>query len=240
MISFIIPAFNEESLIGRTIESVHASARALGEPYEIVVADDDSSDRTADIARELGARVASVRHRQIAATRNSGAKAAFGEMLIFVDADTIVNAEVVRAAVHAMRSGAIGGGCTVEFSGRLPTYARVLLRTAIPLYRWAGLAAGCFIFCTRPSFMDAGGFDESIYAGEEAILSRALRRRGRFVILRQSVITSGRKVRTHSAMEILGIFVRFGLTRGRLVRDRDGLDLWYGARRPDPDEAGER
>src|SRR5262245_31989116 len=117
MISFIVPAYNEELLLGRTLTAVNAAARALGEPFEIVVADDASTDRTAAVAAEHGARVVSVRHRQIAATRNAGARAAQGALFLFVDADTVVTEAAVAAAVEAMRRGAVGGGCAIRFDG---------------------------------------------------------------------------------------------------------------------------
>src|SRR6202012_5387512 len=93
MISFIVPAHNEQACLGGTLRTIHESARAAGVAYEIVVANDASTDATAEVARENGARVVSVNHRQIAATRNSGARAAVGERLFFVDADTMINAE---------------------------------------------------------------------------------------------------------------------------------------------------
>src|SRR6478672_1691757 len=99
MTSFIIPAYNEEQLLGRTLAALTAAARALGQPFEIVVVDDASTDRTAAIAREHGARVVPVRHRQIAATRNAGARSANGEMFVFIDADTVVTDGAVAAAV---------------------------------------------------------------------------------------------------------------------------------------------
>ena len=72
MISFIVPAYNEELLLPATLSALEAAAHALGEPSEIVVVDDASTDRTAAVAEEHGARVIQVNHRQIAATRNSG------------------------------------------------------------------------------------------------------------------------------------------------------------------------
>ncbi|MDZ4688943.1 MAG: glycosyltransferase [Planctomycetaceae bacterium] len=235
MISFVIPAYNEELLLGRTLDAVNDAARGLELPFEVVVADDASTDRTATVAREHGARVIPVSHRQIAATRNAGAKAANGEMLIFVDADTVVTAAVVRAAVAAMQAGAVGGGCAIGFDGRVPLYARLLLGIALPLYRLAGLASGCFLFCTRAAFDAVGGFDETLFGAEEVVLSRALGRHGRFVVLSESVTTSGRKLRTFSAREILGTLARLAVAGRKGVQRREGLDVWYGERRTDPE-----
>lgn len=234
MISFVVPAYNEEQLLGCTLRALNQAGQALGEPFEVVVADDASTDRTAEIASEHGSRVVSVNHRQIAATRNAGAKAATGEILIFVDADTVVTDAAVLAAVAAMRKGAVGGGCVTRFDGFVPIYARVLLATAIPLYRQLGFAAGCFLFCTRDAFVAVGGFDESMFGAEEAAMSRSLSRQGRFVILREYVTTSGRKLRAYSAREILVFLTTLVLGGLKSVRQREGLDIWYGERRADP------
>src|SRR5207253_1097700 len=125
----------EELLLGRTLRAVNEAARSLGEPFEVVVVDDASTDGTAAVAREHGARVVAANHRQIAATRNAGAREAHGEMLIFVDADTVVTAAAVAAAAGAMRAGAAGGGCAFRFDGRLPLYGRLMEAIAAPLYR---------------------------------------------------------------------------------------------------------
>jgi len=234
-VSFVIPAHNEERLLGRTLAAIHQSARGLGEPVEVIVADDASTDGTAEVAHAHGARVVAVHHRQIAATRNAGARAARGELLLFVDADTLVTDAAVGAAIAAMRGGAVGGGCAFRFDGRLPLYGRVLGATAVPLYRALGLASGCFLFCTRAAFAAVGGFDETLFGAEEAAISRALRRQGRFVILRECVTTSGRKLRAYSGREALAVLVRLALGGPNGVRRREGLDIWYGERRKDPD-----
>jgi glycosyltransferase involved in cell wall biosynthesis len=176
MISFIIPAYNEERLLGSTVRAVHAAARTLGEPYEVVVADDASTDQTAARAEHSGARVIPVAHRQIAATRNAGARAAKGDLFIFVDADTLVNEAVIRGAVAAIRKGAVGGGAAVRFDGPLPWYARVLQPVCVGLFRVARLASGCFLFCSRQAFEAAGGFNEELFGAEEVALSQALKR----------------------------------------------------------------
>jgi len=185
VISFIVPAYNEERYLAATLASIHAAAREAGEPCEIVVANDSSTDATPAIAREAGARVVEVAKRQIAATRNAGARASTGELLVFVDADTHVHAALVAEALAALRSGAVGGGARVTFHQAVPAWVRIAMALFTPLYfglgRWA---AGCFVFCTRAAFEAAGGFDEGTYAGEEIHFSRALKRLGRFVIVR--------------------------------------------------------
>jgi glycosyltransferase involved in cell wall biosynthesis len=235
LISFIVPAHNEEILLGATLRAINEAARTLAEPVEVIVVDDASTDKTAEIARAHGARVVPVAFRQIARTRNAGARNAHGEWFLFVDADTIVTSAVVCAAIAALRAGAIGGGCAVRFDGRVPAYARVLAAGALRLYRAVGLAAGCFLFSTRDAFQAAGGFDEGLFAAEEGALSWALRRQGRFVILRESVTTSGRKLRTYTAREILGIVLRLAVGGPSSIRKREGLDIWYGPRRADPE-----
>jgi glycosyltransferase involved in cell wall biosynthesis len=233
-VSFIVPAYNEEPLLADTLNAIRRTASASRYSSEIIVVDDASTDSTSAIARLQGARVIQVNCRHIAATRNAGARASQGRLLIFVDADTIVTPEVVEAALASMRAGAVGGGCQVRFEGRLPRYGRFLISIASPVYRGLGLAAGCFLFCTRDGFEAVGGFDETLFAAEEAFLSRALRRHGRFVVLRQHVITSGRKLRAHSAREILGGLLRLGLGGRKAMGRRKNLEIWYGERRRDP------
>src|SRR5205823_4703716 len=144
-----------------------------------------------------------VNHRQIAATRNTGARAAAGDTFVFVDADTMVTPRALRAALRVLRRGAVGGGSCVRLDGRLPLYGIALeaaLRVFAPMI---GLAGGCFLFCTRDAYFAAHGFDEAFYASEEIGFSQRLKRLGRFVVLHETVITSGRKVRSHTALDML-------------------------------------
>jgi glycosyltransferase involved in cell wall biosynthesis len=235
LISFVIPAWNEESVLGPTLEALAVAARPLDLPSEVIVADDGSTDRTTEIARKHGARVVSVQHRQISATRNAGAREARGDLLIFIDADTIVTPQAVCAAVEAVRTGAVGGGCAIRYSGRLPAYLRVFIPIEVWFAQKARMAFGCFLFCTREAFDAVGGFDSTIYATEEVAMSLALHRQGRFVCLRECVSTSGRKLRTHSTVEWLIQIYRITFARQRYIRDRNAMGVWYGDRRPDPE-----
>ncbi|MQA29369.1 MAG: glycosyltransferase [Luteitalea sp.] len=235
MISFIVPAHNEEQLIGATLDALHAAARDLELRYELIVVDDGSRDATAAIAAARGARVVAVDVRHIARARNLGVRSARGDTLIFVDADTLVPAATLRASIDALAAGAAGGGATVTFDGRVPIWGAVMLPVVRGLLRAANVPAGCYVFCTRAAFEAAGAFDERLFAAEEIAFGRALRRHGRLVILREVVTTSGRKLRTHTVWEglrQLGAVVSQGPSS---IRSRDRLSLWYGDRRDDPD-----
>jgi len=239
MISFVVPAYNEEALICRTLDALNRAGQNLSESYEIVVADDASTDRTSVISEQHGARTVYVNLRQIAATRNAGARETKGDKLIFVDADTVVTNEVVCAAVEAMSKGAVGGGCAVTFDGRVPRYAQLIHPPLIRAFRAAGIACGCFLFCTRQAFDAVGGFDETLFASEEIAMSRALKRQGRFVVLRETVTSSGRKLRMYSGREVLRLFGGILLAGPKALKSRDALEVWYGGRREDPELAAD-
>ena len=231
MISFVVPAHNEEALIGRTLAAIAEAADGSGEDWELIVVDDASSDATAAIAEASGARVIHVDYRQIARTRNAGASVARGEILIFVDADTIIDAKVVKATIGALRAGAVGGGAALRYDAHIPWHGRLLIWLVRSGMRAARLAAGCYVFSKRDVFGAVGGFDEKLFAGEELALSRALAKQGRVVILRESVLSSGRKLRTHSGWEILRLIGAVTVRGERALHSRDDLDLWYGGRR---------
>src|SRR5436189_2966241 len=96
-ISVIVPAFNEEKLIVGTLRSIRSAAAAfvpLGWESELVVCDNNSTDRTAELARKAGASVVFEPLNQISRARNTGAAGAGGDWLIFIDADSQPSAEL--------------------------------------------------------------------------------------------------------------------------------------------------
>ncbi|MEO1007463.1 MAG: glycosyltransferase [Planctomycetota bacterium] len=241
-VSFVVPAYNEELLLPRTLAALRDASAVLGgagHDAEIIVADDASEDRTAEIAEASGATVVRVRNRQIAATRNAGAARATGDILVFVDADSIVPPDAAVAAVGALEAGYAYGACPIRFDGRVSRTVRVLLWLMMLGYRVLGLSSGAFLFCTREAFDAAGGFDERYYAAEETILARRLRRIGRYAWIRHPVTTSARKIRTYTLLELFGELARLCVRGPGHVRKRGGLDLWYGPRRTDPDPLGD-
>src|SRR5438046_10766755 len=108
MISFIVPAYNEELELSSTIEAIRTAASGATQPYEIIVVDDASTDATAEIASGMGAKVIPINRRQIAASRNAGARAAQGEYLFFIDADTRINGAHVSGGIAALEGGCAG------------------------------------------------------------------------------------------------------------------------------------
>lgn len=180
-ISLVIPAWNEEQFLPRLLDSVAAAIEAYspGESLvEVLVADNGSTDRTAEIARERGYRVVPVAKRCIAAARNGGAHQATGEVVAFADADfrlhpatfSVINALMARSEI-------IGGGTGITMErwslGIYATWWAIL-----PLLWLAGFDGGVW-FCRRDDFQLAGGYDESIRAAEDVKFLRALQKLGK-------------------------------------------------------------
>jgi glycosyltransferase involved in cell wall biosynthesis len=233
--ALIVPAWNEEAVIAQTVGQLRTVAEELGRPYELVVVDDASSDRTAELAEAAGARVVRVEKRQIAAVRNAGAAATTAPWLVFVDADTWLPETVLRNALLELDAGAVGGGSRVSFDGRGHPLAEGFFEVFKVLWYSQELAAGCFLFARRDAFEAAGGFDERWFAGEEYWLSRALKAQGRFAFLREEVVSSARKQRAGHGIgmlvRLLGLTVLFLAGVRRPLQSRKHLGFWYDGTR---------
>ncbi len=231
MLSFIIPAYNEEMELSSTIAAIRAAASRATQPHEITVVDDASTDATARVAERAGARVISINRRQIAAARNAGAHAANGQYLFFVDADTRINQAHVVEGIAALEAGHAGGSARVVTDGVIPLWGRVFIRVFCALYFGFNLGAGAFLFTSRRNFDAIGGFDERYFIGEEVYFSLALKKLGRFKVLREPILTSGRKLRMYSARQIFGNTLAIILGGPRVARSRAKLHLWYDGKR---------
>jgi glycosyltransferase involved in cell wall biosynthesis len=149
-ISIVVPAFNEEKLIVRSLQSIRLAATAflqIGWEYEIIVCDNNSSDRTGEFAKVQGAKVIFEAVNQISRARNTGAAAADGEWLVFVDADSFPSPELFTEMAALMQTGrCIGGGATVELDQPV-RWAIGFIGLWNCLSRWQRWMAGSFIFC---------------------------------------------------------------------------------------------
>lgn len=231
MISIIVPAYNEEHELSGTLAAIHDAASGAGQRYEVIVVDDASTDATPEIALRAGAKVIPINRRQIAAARNAGGRVAQGQYLFFIDADTRINQAHLTGAIAALEAGYAGGSARVNMDGLIPIWGRMLLRGFSSVYFGLNLGAGAFLFTTRRNFEAISGFDEQYFAGEEVYFSLELKKLGRFRVLREAVVTSGRKLRMYPAKHFLRKF--FGvIVRGPAgVRSRAKLSLWYDGKR---------
>jgi glycosyltransferase involved in cell wall biosynthesis len=238
--SIVVPAFNEERLLGRTLQSLQAVQPVFanaGWEAETIVCDNNSTDRTSEIAEAAGAKVVFEPYNQIARARNRGAEAASGDWLIFVDADSQPSAQLFAQVLEQIASGrCLAGGVTVKLDAEslLPGLA---IRLWNCISRSFKLLAGGFIFCETAAFREAGGFNLEFFAGEELDLSNRLkvlaRKRGKsLVILHQyPMMTSARKFHLYSMRETLWLLARTVLSFGRTCKNRDACDHWYDGRR---------
>ena len=231
MLSFIVPAYNEELELPSTIAAIRDAAASANQNYELIVVDDASTDATEEIARKAGAQIVSINRRQIAATRNAGASVARGEILFFVDADTRINAAHIVDALAALRDGAAGGSARVAADGAIPLWGRIFITVFCAIYFANNLGAGAFLFTTRQNFDAVGGFDEQLFIGEEVYFSLAMKKLGRFKILREPILTSGRKLRMYSAGKILSQSFSIAIRGKRAACSRERLGVWYDGKR---------
>ena len=232
--SIIVPAYNEEAMLANTLAHLQEAMAAVALNGEIIVTDNNSTDRTAAIAKSAGATVVFESVNQISRARNAGAAIAKGRYLVFVDADTIVPPALLQKALHNLESGhCCGGGATItaEETG-IPMLVKGVLAYWNFFSRTFGLAAGCFVYARHDDFKACGGFSEKVYATEEVWFSIALKRLARthkrkFIIINKpKVITSGRKLVWYSysyqSILLLMIFVLPFLTRFKWV-----CGYWY-------------
>jgi len=237
-LSIVIPAFNEGKLLAGCLRSVRAAAAACGlTDYEVVVCDNNSTDATARIAREAGAKVVFEPVNRISRSRNAGAAAASGEWLLFIDADSHLSAQTLRAMLESAASGRwVGGGSVIDFD-RKPWWGGLLvgLWTALSrVFRWA---AGSFVFCRAEAFREVGGFPPELVAAEEVGLSRELKRWAKsrglgFIILTQAPhVSSGRKFYLYGPGELLGVLWEMAKSPRRCLRDTAIHKQFYDGRR---------
>jgi glycosyltransferase involved in cell wall biosynthesis len=239
-VSIIIPAFNEEGLLGENLRRIQHSLGAFtgrGWEMELIVCDNNSTDRTAEIARATGARVVFEPVNQIARARNSGAAAATGDWFMFIDADSHPTVELLADVAEVISSGRyLAGGSTV----RMET-AHHLGRVGNASWNWISrtrrLMAGSFIFVEAAAFREAGGFNQELFAGEELDLSIRLkvlakrREKGIIILHRHPLRTSGRKLELYSKRELFRFIIRAAFAQRRVLRSRDECHPWYDGRR---------
>ena len=235
-LSVIIPAWNEERLISRTIASLRRAMAVYecerGAIAEILVVDNNSSDRTGAIAQQGGATVFFEPVNNIGKARNTGVKAATGKYLAFCDADNEVTENLlVLIHDHLEDSRIVGGGTWIEPATRSLKVRFFFLLWGI--YVWCSRVGVGMMHCRKVDFEAFGGFDETIFAAEDVQLAYALKKIGqprgqKFELLHKGwIITSTRKLDQTPLWEMLAKLIGFGFGLQKKIRDKKYCEHWY-------------
>lgn len=239
-LSVIVPAFNEEQLILDCLNSIQESVSANSKPgftYEIIVVDNNSTDKTAQLATQAGATVVFEPINQIGRARNAGAAVATGEWLLFVDADSLLNSGMVADILQMIESGKYVGCGSVMHMPNLPWWGNVAmwLWTVLSItFRWA---SGALVVCRADAFRDIGGFNQELFAADEIDLSQLLKKWGlkhslKFTILtHHPLVTSPRKVQLYTGWEIAMQFFSVLFSPRKALQNKKKLPIWYDGRR---------
>ncbi|MES2423116.1 MAG: TIGR04283 family arsenosugar biosynthesis glycosyltransferase [Pseudomonadota bacterium] len=187
-LSIIVPTLNEGAQLAGQLAALD-NLRARG--AELLVVDGGSSDNTAALAAQCGARVL-LAPRGRAMQMNAGAAASQGAVLLFLHADTRLPPQADQLIAAALQGSAVWGRFDVCIDSSRP-----ILRVVEQMMNWRSRLTGIStgdqaVFVRRSAFQAAGGFPE-IALMEDIALSRALLRQSRPVCLRETVRTSGRR-----------------------------------------------
>ena len=240
--SIVIPAYNEARFLPRLIDSIDEARtvyRGGPESIEVVVADNASTDGTARVAAQRGCRVAHVATRRIAAARNGGARAASGEILGFVDADTVrIDPRTFDVVDDLLATGRYVGGATGLRPERWSAGIASAFALLVP-FAWLTRMDSGLVFCRKDDWAAVGGYDESRAMAEDIAFLWALRRlgraRGQRLVRARSVKATGstRKFDEFGEWHYLTYMPR--VTLGWMLRSAGGRDLvdryWYRPQR---------
>jgi glycosyltransferase involved in cell wall biosynthesis len=238
-ISIIVPAFNEEKMLASSLAAMGEAAKAFEKSadWELIVCDNNSTDRTAEIARAAGAQVIFEPINQISRARNRGASVATGDWLIFIDADSFPSSGLFARALSEMRNPrCAGGGCLLRLD-QMQAFSTFFLGCWNLVSRMTHWAAGSFVYCDAKLFRELSGFSERLFASEEIEFCQRLKRAARaqkrrlHIITDERLLTSARKMHLYTRAEHVRFLLRAALLPGRILTSRDQCALWYNGRR---------
>jgi glycosyltransferase involved in cell wall biosynthesis len=233
--SIVIPAHNEEKYLPRCLASIAAAASPYPGEVEVIVALNRCTDGTEAVARAAGARTVVEDARNMAAIRNAGARAATGEFLLTIDADSAMSPNMLETVDRALSSGRyVGGGVAIlpERWSLGITASALLLLPIVLVYRITG---GLF-WLRREDFVAIGGFDEGFVSAEDVDFARRLKAHGKRKGMRFGHVFSAHIVTSCRKWDQFGDW--FMVTHPRFAwriftgRDREAADkLYYDAER---------
>ena len=209
-LSVIIPAYNEEKYLPATLERIVLALANTDCAAEIIVVDNESEDKTREIAESYGAKVVSESEHNIGRVRNTGGKNASGDVLVFVDADTLVPAALFRKIAGAMQNEhCFGGAVSVEYGEFARKWLKYYFMGWLFWEKILNTKQGATQFCRQSAFHEIGGYNEKIYMGEDVdfywrLTKYARQKRGHLLFIENpKVKTSARRFKEMSWWKIL-------------------------------------
>ena len=232
--SIVIPAHNEKLYLPGCLDSIERAAGDQRGEVEVIVVLNRCTDGTERIAQERGARIVREDGRSLAKIRNAGARVAVGEVLVTIDADSRMSANMLCEIDGALKTGRyVGGGVPIrpERTSLGISVTLLMLRASMLV---TGLSCGLF-WCLRRDFEAVGGFNETLSFGEDVEFARRLKAHGRKKQLRLGTLrrayiqTSCRKFDRFGDWHAFHLmFFRAGeLMRGYRGADRRFSDRYY-------------
>ena len=199
--SVIIPAHNEEKYIGKCLRAVISASKYVApDSVEIIVIANRCTDKTCAVAKHYGARVLVNDDKCIAAIRNTGVKAAAGEIIVTIDADSLMTKYSLKEIKEMLESNKyVGGGTLPKFDrmslGIAVSSLYVALKLLPAMIRNGGFISGAMFWAYKRDFEAVGGFDETLVSLEDMDFAAKLRKLGKkrgqsYGTLRHSYITT--------------------------------------------------
>lgn len=231
LVSVVIPARNEEYTLAQCLRSLTAAQAECPCAMEVIVVANRCTDRTVEVATTWGCHVVVNDSKNLSAIRNSGLKAARGEILITIDADSTVSGNMLREILNAVRCGRYVGGGVPILTDRISLGILLTGLCLLPVAFWHGISGGLF-WGLRSDFLAIGGFDETLVSAEDIDFARRLKAHGKvsrraFKILWHSfIVTSTRKFDRLGDWYFIKNFHLFPiLLKGRNQAEAD--KVWY-------------
>jgi glycosyltransferase involved in cell wall biosynthesis len=205
-ISVIIPAHNEEECLPRTLEALRA--QKYGQ-FETIVVTNGCSDRTADVARGQCDQLHELPDRGLGPARNLGAGKAKGELLLFLDADTILEPDALATIAQKFtRRHSMGTLKGVPDPGK-PSYKIIYFLKNLVHQSHAHHGSSGVILCWKDHFEAVNGFDNELYLRENSDLMKKLRGFGAYKYIRATpAITSMRRYERTGTGEMILLWLR--------------------------------
>lgn len=203
MISIVIPVYNEEGYIGKTVHYLwRCNPDALIK--EIIVSDGGSTDQTVKEAKKAGATVISSPVKGRAAQMNYGASFARGSVLYFLHADSFPPPDFAFRIISRIQNGYASGCFRLSFDD--PHWFLKLIawftRFDTGFIRFGDQS----LFIQREFFYRIGQFDENCWVMEDHKIIRRIKHQGKFAVIPACISTSARKFQENGRFRLMGIF----------------------------------